>query len=150
MNNSRGFQKNSNFKGHVKPLGRKANTAIFLHCLCTWRKATGKKFHCWYGVIFGQNRNILGLVQPPNFSWGEPYSNKGRPKLWRPAELSSDADLNFSRTKLKRRKTFTSVNLLTKYLIITYAFGSVHEKFDVNLGILHLYQIPVCISNLHP
>lgn len=82
-NNFRGFQKNSSFKGHVKPLARKANTAIFFafflsrenlqvaipgfHCLRTWRKAS-VKFHCFCGVIFVQNRNILGLVQTPNFS----------------------------------------------------------------------------------
>lgn len=84
VNNFHGFQKISNFKGHVKPFARKAKTALFLavflrlenlqvaihsfHCLRTWRKATRKKFHCCYGVIFVQNRNILGLVQTPNFS----------------------------------------------------------------------------------
>ena len=36
------------------------------------RKATRKES---IGVIFVQNRNILGLVQTPNFSWAEPYSN---------------------------------------------------------------------------
>ena len=33
--------------------------------------------------------------------------------------------------KIKRRKMLISVKLLTKYVIIIYALGSVHEKFGV-------------------
>ena len=36
-----------------------------------------------------------------------------------------------SRTKFKRRKMLISVKLLTKYVIIIYALGSVHEMFGV-------------------
>ena len=36
-----------------------------------------------------------------------------------------------SRTKLIRSKILISVKLLTKYVIITYALGSVNEKFGV-------------------
>ena len=55
-----------------------------------------------------------GPVQTPNFSWAEPNSNKGRPKSFRPAELIQ-----------------TPILILTKYVIWTYAFGSVHEKVGV-------------------
>ena len=34
-------------------------------------------------------------------------------------------------TKFKRRKMLISVKLLTKYVTIIYALGSVHEKFGV-------------------
>ena len=40
----------------------------------------------------------------------------------------SDADLNSSQTKFKRRKMLISVKLLTEYIIIIYALGYVHKK----------------------
>ena len=45
--------------------------------------------------------------------------------------IDSDADLDCSWTKLKRRKMLISVKPACKYVILIYALGSVHEKFGV-------------------
>jgi len=49
----------------------------------------------------------------------------------RAGRFDSDAVLNGGYTNLKKRKMLSSVKLLTKYAIIIYALGSVHEKFGV-------------------
>ena len=47
------------------------------------------------------------------------------------AWIDSDTDLNCSWTKFKTPKMLILVKLLTKYVIIIYALGSVHEKFSI-------------------
>ena len=95
------------------------------HCLRTWRKATGKKFHCCYGLIFVQNRNILGLVQTPNFSWAEPLSNQGRPKLFRPAELIQTPTLIPAELNSKEEKhSFRSTTYKRRYNNLCIWFGT--------------------------
>ena len=76
----------------------------------------------WSSYQFDWPIPVLGL----NFSWAEPYSNQGRPTLFRPPELTQiDAHLNSSRTKFKRGKMLILVELLI------YALGSVHGKVAV-------------------
>ena len=41
----------------------------------------------WYNFPHRLTRFFIGPVQTPNFSWAEPNSNWGQPKLFRPAEL---------------------------------------------------------------
>ena len=43
-----------------------------------------------------------------------------------------------------------SVKLLTKYIIIIYALGSVHEKFGVWTGLLVTHPLPSKILDLPP
>ena len=85
----------------------------------------------WTNVSYDWSIVFLGPVQTPNFSWAEPNSNWGRPKFFRPAELIQTPILMSSRIKSKRRKMLISVKLLTKYLIVIYALGSIHDKFGV-------------------
>ena len=75
-------------------------------------------------------RLLAGPVQTPDFSWAEPInSNKGRLKLFRLAELIQ-APLQLSKVQKAKNANF-QVKLLTKYVIIIYALGSVHEKFGL-------------------
>ena len=95
------------------------------HCLRKWRKVTGKKFHCYYGVIFVQNRNTLGLVQTPNFSCAEPHSNQGRPKLFRPAELIQMPTLIPAELNSKGEKhSFRSTSYKRRYNNLCIWFGT--------------------------
>ena len=63
-------------------------------------------------------------VQTPNFSWAEP-------KLFRKSWIDSDANINTSWTKFKRRKMLISVvwvELLTNYVIVIYALAFRYMK----------------------
>ena len=58
----------------------------------------------------------LGPVQTPNFSWAEPNSNQGRPKLLRPAELIKTPILNAAELSSKREKCSFRSNCLQNAL----------------------------------
>ena len=87
-------------------------------------KGNRKKVVC-YGLIFVQNRNILGLVQTPNFSWAEPHSNQGRPKLFRPAELIQMPTLIPAELNSKEEKhSFRSTTYKRRYNNLCIWFGT--------------------------
>ena len=43
---------------------------------------------------------------------------------------------------MKRQKIFISIKLLTKYMIIIYALGLVHEKFSVRIKAVPKTKFP--------
>ena len=73
----------------------------------------------------------LGPAQTPNFYEPNLIQIKANPDYLDRKNCFRRRSYYSSRTKLIRRKMLISVKLLTKYVIIIYALGSVQEKFGV-------------------
>ena len=73
----------------------------------------------------------LGPAQTPNFYEPNLIQIKANPDYLDRQNCFRRRSYYSNRTKLIRRKMLISVKLLTKYVIIIYALGSVQEKFGV-------------------